>query len=398
MQQWKIKGGILAACLFACALFAAAHSKSGTYPQIIPFYGDTLHIELPITQSCQPPNNLSENAISQFIEELDNLNWQATIENLERFRNEKRLDDWLYYQVIRKVAQEVFPKQANYYAYTIAKWHLLDELGYAAAISFGEEQLLLYVHTKESIFNLPVHNYNNKQYVCLNLHDYQFNYQQIGGKSRSIYSNEEGKSFSYQISSLPVLASTTTTKQVRFQEVHFEFQLNESVQQIFKNYPTVDYALHFNMPMSAATYGSLIPTIQQQLKGKSQHAAIEWLMQFTRYAFLYEPDHSYFGRETRLSPEQTLFSPASDCEDRSALFYFLVKELFNLPMIVLEYHDHLTIAVALEKGKGKPIVYQGKKYYVCEPTPQEKDLRIGELPQKYRSAPFDIVLAYQPHQ
>jgi hypothetical protein len=94
-------------------------------------------------------------------------------------------------------------------------------------------------------------------------------------------------------------------------------------------------------------------------------------MHFTRYAFLYERDTDVFGREKRFSPEETLLYDYSDCEDRAALFFCLVKEIYNLPMIVLVYPKHVSIAVEFEKPIGQTIVYNGKKYTVCEPTPKE---------------------------
>jgi hypothetical protein len=119
-------------------------------------------------------------------------------------------------------------------------------------------------------------------------------------------------------------------------------------------------------------------------------------MRFTRYAFLFETDTKVFGSEKRLSPEQTLLYDQSDCEDRAALFFYLVKEVYDLPMIVLSFPAHVTVAVKLEKPVGKTILYNGEKYSVCEPTPQKEDLRIGELMPALRNTAFEIVYAYRP--
>lgn len=119
-------------------------------------------------------------------------------------------------------------------------------------------------------------------------------------------------------------------------------------------------------------------------------------MRFTRYAFLYEKDSEIFGKEKRLSPEETLLYKYSDCEDRAALFFYLVKEIYNLPMIVLVYPNHVTIAVQLAKPVGKPIVYNGKKYSVCEPTPQKQDLRLGQRIPSLSKVGYEIVYAYNP--
>lgn len=99
-------------------------------------------------------------------------------------------------------------------------------------------------------------------------------------------------------------------------------------------------------------------------------------MRFTRNAFLYEIDQQNFGKEKRLSLEQTLFNKYSDCDDRVALFFYLVKEIYNLPMIALLYPTHTTMAINFDKAIGNPIFYKGQNYYICEPTPQLYNLKI----------------------
>jgi hypothetical protein len=86
----------------------------------------------------------------------------------------------------------------------------------------------------------------------------------------------------------------------------------------------------------------------------------------------------------------------SDCEDRAALFFYLVKEIYNLPMIVLVYPRHVTVAVKFAKPTGQKIMYQGNTYTVCEPTPQYKDLRIGQLPPGLEKLPYEIAYVYAP--
>jgi hypothetical protein len=101
-------------------------------------------------------------------------------------------------------------------------------------------------------------------------------------------------------------------------------------------------------------------------------------------------------RKSALTPEQTLLYEYSDCEDRAALFFYLVKEIYNLPMIVLSYPKHITIAVKLDKPVGTPIVYNGDQYTICEPTPQKQDVLIGQMLPSLRKVPYEIVYAYAP--
>ena len=118
-----------------------------------------------------------------------------------------------------------------------------------------------------------------------------------------------------------------------------------------------------------------------------------------RKAFSFETDQENFGKEKRLSPEQTLLYDHSDCDDRAALFFYLVKEIYDLPMIALLYPTHVTVAVKFDKPVGgTPVLYKNMAFTVCEPTPQEEDLKMGELSAKLKNIPYQIAYEYIPNK
>ena len=123
---------------------------------------------------------------------------------------------------------------------------------------------------------------------------------------------------------------------------------------------------------------------------------VDYLMRFTRYAFNYETDTEQFGKEKRLSAEQTLLYNHSDCEDRSAFFFYLVKEIYDLPMIVLSYPKHVTVAVNFSHKPGKDdIMYKGGYFAICEPSSQKIDLKIGEMLPEWRKQEYQVVYEYK---
>jgi hypothetical protein len=67
-------------------------------------------------------------------------------------------------------------------------------------------------------------------------------------------------------------------------------------------------------------------------------------------------------------------------------------------MIVLSYPKHITIAVKFDKPIGKPVYYNGIPYSICEATPQNEDLRLGQLSYALQKIPFEVVYAYTPHK
>jgi len=393
--------------LFSLLAFSPLILQAQEQPQTLTFdyFGEPVKLQTGRSLSIDFEAPLSERSLRLFNETLSSSDYQPLVQALLDFKEQKQLDDWLYYQLIRKTAGTLSPKADNYYRYTLYKWFLLTRSGYAATLKIGGDKLLFYVRSDDNIYNIPYYTRDGQQYVCLNYHDYgsniDFGIEKFTEVSLPAPAN--GKPFSYKITRLPDFkAAAYEEKDIRFSyyqdDYRFTIKLNPQVKTIFANYPVVDYASYFNIPLSDETYSSLIPLLKKNISHMTVKGGVDYLMHFTRYAFLFKTDAENFGSEKRLTPEQTLLYPESDCEDRAALFFYLVKELYNLPMIVLAYPQHVTIAVKFDKPVGKPIIYNGEKYSVCEPTPQKTDLEIGRLLPSLRHQSFEVAYSYLPGQ
>jgi hypothetical protein len=392
---------IVAALSFrTVALFSQSARKDVSFD----FYGDSVRFQFDSLSLIPFTSDLSEKAIKDFYAKAVEVGYIPIIKALNEYKEKNSPDDWLYYQLIRKTAQLISPKTDNYYRYTLYKWLFLVKTGYNARLNISRNKMLFYIQCDEKIYNIPSRMEEGKQFVCLNYHDYgniDFDKEQFAEVNFKV--PEAQNSFSYRVTQLPDFhPGNYLEKDLSFNyyqtEYHFKVKLNPQIQTIFVNYPVVDYNYYFNIPLSKETYKTLIPLLKNNIKGMNKKKGIDYLMRFTRYAFLFEKDSETFGKEKRLSPEETLLYEHSDCEDRVALFFYLVKEIYNLPMIVLVYPDHVTIAVELDKPVGNPIVYNGKKYSICEPTPQKQDLKMGQRIPSLSKVPYEIVYAYNPQE
>jgi hypothetical protein len=368
------------------------------------FFDDTIDIKTDSTVIVNFSSPLSEKSVELFYSAVNISKYQPIIDTLLAYKERNKLSDWLYYQLIRKTAQQIAPKADNYFRYTLYKWFFLAKSGYNATLGIGNNELLFYVQCDENISEIPFYIKDNKQYVCLNYHDYgkiDFNKDTI--KEVYIKIPEGQNAFSYKIARMPDFKSSDYSEkdlQFIFQNkvYHFKVMMNPQVQNIFANYPMVDFESYFNIPLSKETYNSLIPLLKKNTKGLSRKEGVDYLMRFTRYAFLYENDQDNFGKEKRLSPEQTLLNQYSDCDDRVALFFCLVKEIYDLPMIALLYPTHIVMAVKFDKPVGKFVVYNGDKYSICDPTPQAEDLRVGQISRNLHHTAFRVVYEYNPEK
>lgn len=379
-----------------------AQDRVQNTPLAIDFYGDSIQIphHNALLVSLQQP--LSTKAIERFSADLKAVDIEPLLNNLMAYKKEKKLDDWLYYQLIRTAAEAISPKKDNYHRYTLYKWFLLNQSGYSSFARLRNDTLLLYIQSEQLVYDIPYLMDNGKQYVCLNYHDYWLVDFKEGSFETVAASNQlNPQSFSYKISSLPNFKPENyEMKQLHFEykQSNYEFKVmvNKEVKKIFGNYPTVEYAVQFSVPLSNTTYQSLIPVLKKTVASMSQKNGIDYLMHLTRSSFAFENDAALYGKDKRFSPEQTLLYDYSDCEDRAAFFFYLVKEIYNLPMIVLSYPAHITVAVQFDKPLSKPLVYKGNNYWVCEPTPQSKDLKIGQGVAALRKQAYEVVYEYQP--
>lgn len=366
------------------------------------FYGEPIHLPYNRIAFIDFTDMPSLSSIQSFYDKTNSLHYKELVRTLLEYKDKYKLDDWLYYQLIRKTAQQISPKADNYYRYTLYKWLFLTSSGYDAILRISDDRLLFYIRSDENVYNIPSLMKDNKQYVCLNYHDYgaiDFEKNRFSEIPINIPGSQNG--FSYKVRQLPNFRpSEYLEKDIRFNynqnNYYFRVKLNPQIKTLFANYPVVDYESYFNIPLSNETYQSLMPLLRKSVKGMTTRNGVDFLMKFTRYAFLFEPDSESFGNEKRLSPEQTLLYDKSDCEDRAALFFYLVREIYNLPMIVLAYPKHVTIAIKFDKPVGTPIVYNGSKYSLCEPTPQKRDLQIGEIPFELRQLKYEIAFVYDP--
>lgn len=368
------------------------------------FYSGTFNFELDPGSEIDFSDPLSATAVQNFYHQLNESKYQSILTSLLAYKEKHQLNDWIYYQLIRKTAQQISPKAENYHRYTLYKWFLLSKSGYDARLSIGNNLIIFYVRNDENINDIPFFSIEGYKYMCLNYHDYgKIDFEKDKVYPVNVDIPEARNSFSYKVTRMPDFKPESyNEKEIQFsyrsKPYHFQVKLNPEVENIFKNYPGVDFESYFNIPLSHETYHSLIPILKKNIEGMNQKKGVDYLMRFTRYAFLYQTDENNFGKEKRLSPEQTLFSKYSDCDDRAALFFYLVKEIYNLPMIALLYPTHISMAVQFNKAQGRSIIYKGQKYSVCEPTPQNRDLRIGQIASDLEGLNYEVVYQYNPSE
>ena len=397
---------LIALCFvaFFWSMPSKADGYGGRHDIHFSFLGEEYSIKTQEIPGGFPTNHTNPSNFSKTTKLLDSF-FTNIIPELSNIRHKLNLSNWHYYQLIRKVSQQLIPKEKDYWGYTYCKWFFLARSGFRPLLCTIDNKLLLYIQSNSSIYNIPIKIIDEKQYVCMNYHDYNHDIPIEKNTPQPIQSSlvENGDEFNYMISSMPDLPEERyVNKTIEFtykgETAKHDIKVFPEIKDYFINYPVTDYRFQFNIPFSKLTYSSLIPSLQLKLKDKTKEEGVEYIMFMVRNALGFEADSLMYGREKRFSPEETLASDWSDCEDHAGLFFSLVREVYNLPMIVLSFPDHINVAVNLEKSKGKAIMHNGKIYTVCEPTPQKKVLYLGQMEKKLSKQPYEVVYEYAPRK
>ena len=118
--------------------------------------------------------------------------------------------------------------------------------------------------------------------------------------------------------------------------------------------------------------------------------AVNIILRFVQTAFKYQTDDIQFGREKWLFPDETIYYPYADCEDRSILFAWMVKTLTGLDVVGLDWPGHIATAVAFNDNiPGDYLIINGRRYTICDPTYINAD--IGMMMDNYRGVGVRVI-------
>lgn len=154
-------------------------------------------------------------------------------------------------------------------------------------------------------------------------------------------------------------------------DIKVSLPYNSSHTAYLNDVPMTVFPIYFASPLSIEAQKTLSTEFTKLSKENTPYQLINIILHFVQTAFEYKTDDEQFGYEKYFYPEEVIAYPYSDCEDRAALFSWLVTTYTDAKVIGLQYEGHVATAVYFGdnfKTDGDGFIYGGKKYYVCDPT------------------------------
>lgn len=334
-----------------------------------------------------PLPTVSEPAIGDFWEELSRSDFQTLQAVLIMQRNQMQFNDWGYYLMAKQAAEAVYP-DAN--RQTLLTWFLLCQAGFRAKVGFRDEQIYLLLPFKQDVYQQPFYRVNNMRYYLMGSN---------GQDLRLLIHRKDYPGATNRLSldlpgSMP-LAANEQSRTLTFEALGRTYTVNirydQEMVRFYETYPWTQFDVYFHADVSATAKVSLSNSLKPVLKGHDEQAQVAIILAFVQKAFQYQTDDEQFGYEKPFFVEEVFHYPYSDCEDRSVLFAYLVRELVGLRVVGLLWPGHLATAVRFEQPvDGDYFTHQGERYTVCDPT--YINAPIGLTMPKYQGEQAEIIV------
>ncbi len=296
--------------------------------------------------------------------------YNNTIRDCLEFRIHNDLCDWAFILFLENLSKSCFEKpneQNLFMAY------ILCQVGYKIRLAKSDDKLFFMLCSPHFIYGAPSFKIGDDLFYAYNCKETTleiFNYSFPNEQTLSLWITQQPK-FGVDLSSERIIQSQ------QYPDFRVKTRANKNLIKFYDTYPTsvvednvmTRWAMYANTPMASEVTQLLYPQIKRIVSGLSEKDGVNRVLNLIQTGLVYEYDDKVWGHDRAFFAEETLFYPYCDCEDRSILFSRLVRDIFDLDVILVFYPGHLATAVCFnENVPGDYIILGDKKYIICDPT------------------------------
>ena len=339
-------------------LFTASSDK-----QMVNFCGQKVYVDKSLKGVCSI-GNMRENAIADAYEAMCKADYKALVDDCRKVKKELNLNDWGIFLFVREASKTLCTDEN---AAVVMQQFLLNELGYKSKMTrrADRNQMLLFVAADCQVYGHPYFTKDGLNYYNLTSNESCQFYmcQEDSPKAKS--------KLNMQVNHAPALNAgmVNSVHKNRSGSVAVSVDVPKSLMEFYGSMPQCDYSVYVNAEVNPSVANKVLSTLAPLVNGKSEAEAANLLINFVQTGFQYATDQEQFGYEKPFFVEELFYYPYCDCEDRSVLYSYLVRNLLKLDVVLLDYPNHIATAVCFnENVSGDFVTVGGKKYVVCDPT------------------------------
>ncbi len=312
---------------------------------------------------------INKEMIASFWDKMSQLDYDSFIVQVKKYKTDMKLNDWGYHYIVYRLGMERYRGNKN--MANLFTWYMSSKSGYESRIGYNDTQVFLLMPSKNNLYSIPFLTLNNKKYYSLFFDDQPSKFKTLYTYQGSY--PEAKKVMDFDIKSSPEIPKIMKQKNLAFdlnkKNVEVSAIYNKNIVDFFKYYPQTNIKVYFDTFMSPDLEYALLKSLKPMVEGKTEAEAVNNLLRFVQKAFSYKTDDGQFGHEKYMLPEETVFCPYSDCEDRSFFFAYLVRKLVRLEVVGLDYPGHVATGVKFSDNlPGDYVQGNNAKYMVCDPT------------------------------
>lgn len=312
-----------------------------------------------------------ENGVADMWEELAS-SFNPTLSDLFQARKDMALCDWAYLELCGELAGQVYKDSSEE---AVLEAFLLAQSGFKLRLARDKENRIHYLISTNRLLC-------GKSYFILDGENYFLvneNLEELYIFNRS-FSQEQALRLEIK-EEMNLVENTDNCRALTadaYPELFINVCVNKNLIDFYNTYPSSmrtndagsKWQLYAQTPVSSAVQEQLYPQLRRAIKGKTELEAVNMLLNLVQTGFTYGYDMDVWACGDRpFFAEETLYYPYSDCEDRAILYSHLIRDLLGLDVVLLYYPNHLATAVCFnEYVEGDYLLYDGKRYIVCDPT------------------------------
>jgi hypothetical protein len=335
----------------------------------VDFYGKQIRFYYDADLKQKLNKRIDKESVSEYWSALSQTNYEPLLVQLKEQKYYRQLNDWAYASLVNKLALKVNDNQRDEAA--LLSWFILAKSGYRARVAYNDTSVYLLVPSQHELFEVTYFTFSGKRYYVVAFDGVKLDVGRV-----YTYDGEYPdaiKDFDMQVNATVASADQSEKRHLTFEFEGRQYDVDVAYDsgrvKFFSSYPQLNLNLYFGSGVYKVTATPLQKQLAVFMEGMSEQQAVNFLLRFVQTSLKYETDEKQFGKENYLFPEETLFYPYSDCEDRAVLFSWLVKSLLNLDVVGLDYPGHVAAAVSFnEEVKGDSVSYKGRRYVVTDPT------------------------------